>query len=82
MNNQTQTIALAVTGASGIQYPMRLLECLLRADRHIYLMFSRAAQVVAGIEADWNLPACPAEMREFLLNIEQTPAPRWGIDSR
>ncbi len=66
MTNQTQTIALAVTGASGIQYSMRLLECLLRADRHVYLMFSRAAQVVAGMETDWNLPARPAEMQEFL----------------
>ncbi len=75
MINQNQTIALAVTGASGIQYSMRLLECLLQADRQIYLMFSRAAQVVAGVETDWDLPTRSADMQEML-------RARYGVGAR
>ena len=39
-------IFTAFTGASGIQYGLRLVECLLAADRRVYLMVSQAAQVV------------------------------------
>lgn len=67
MKNHQQRIALAITGASGIQYAMRLLECLLQTDVLVYLMFSKAGQVVAGMETDWNLPARPADMQAFLL---------------
>ncbi|MEM7206967.1 MAG: flavin prenyltransferase UbiX [Pseudomonadota bacterium] len=66
MNHETKTVALAVTGASGIQYAMRLLECLLQHDAKVYLMFSKAAQIVAGMETDWNLPARTADIQEEL----------------
>ena len=65
------TIALAVTGASGIQYTMCLLECLLQADKRVYLMFSRAAQVVAGMETDWNLPARASDIQDYLSDFYQ-----------
>jgi len=58
-------IALAMTGASGAQYGLRLLECLLAAERHVYLMLSKPAQVVIGMETDLTLPARPADMRRF-----------------
>ena len=53
-------IALAWTGASGIQYGLRLLECLLEAGCRVSLMVSRPAQVVIGTETDLSLPARPA----------------------
>lgn len=62
-----QPIALALTGASGVQYGLRLLECLLRADQTVYLMLSKPAQVVIGMETDLNLPSRPADIRRFFL---------------
>jgi 4-hydroxy-3-polyprenylbenzoate decarboxylase len=60
-------IALAMTGASGVQYGLRLLQCLLADNQIVYLMLSKAAQVVIGLETDLQLPGRPAELRRFLL---------------
>ena len=57
----TTTITLALTGASGMPYGIRLLECLLAADAQVYLLYSQAAQVVAKQEMDLTLPARTAE---------------------
>lgn len=51
-----QTITLAITGASGAQYALRLLECLLAKQCRVYLMISRAAEVVIRTETDMVLP--------------------------
>jgi 4-hydroxy-3-polyprenylbenzoate decarboxylase len=59
-------IAVAFTGASGIQYGLRLLECLLGARRTVYLMVSQAAQVVTNMETDLKLPGRPEEMQGYL----------------
>lgn len=48
-------IALAMTGASGAAYGLRLLECLLNAGETVYLMLSHPAQVVIGMETDLKL---------------------------
>jgi len=52
-------IALAITGASGAQYGLRLLECLLDAGREVYLMISQAGRVVLSMETDLEPPAHP-----------------------
>jgi 4-hydroxy-3-polyprenylbenzoate decarboxylase len=54
-----RTITLAFTGASGLPYGLRLLECLLAADTRVFLVYSPAAQVVARQESDLTLPAQP-----------------------
>lgn len=51
------TITLALTGASGMPYGIRLLECLLRAGAKVYLLYSQAAQIVAHQEMELSLPA-------------------------
>ena len=61
----TQTIALAFTGASGMPYGVRLLECLLSADRQVYLLYSQVAQVVARQEMDLALPARARDAEAF-----------------
>jgi 4-hydroxy-3-polyprenylbenzoate decarboxylase len=58
-------ISLAITGASGAPYALRLLECLLRAGRRIYLMISPAGQIVLAHEAGLKLPGRPAEIEAF-----------------
>ncbi|MBI2307113.1 MAG: UbiX family flavin prenyltransferase [Rhodocyclales bacterium] len=52
-----KTVCLALTGASGMPYGIRLLECLLAAGCHVQLLYSQAAQVVAKQEMDLDLPA-------------------------
>lgn len=53
----SQRVTLALTGASGVQYGLRLLECLLAADVQVFCLISPAAEVVVATETDWPLPA-------------------------
>jgi 4-hydroxy-3-polyprenylbenzoate decarboxylase len=62
----SRNVALAWTGASGIQYGIRLLECLLQGGCEVSLMVSRPAQVVIGLETDLTLPGRPADMQRAL----------------
>lgn len=59
-------ITLAVTGASGAAYGLRLLESLLQNGRTVYLMISAPAQVVLATETELRLPARPAEAEAYL----------------
>ena len=67
MSRAPKTVCLAWTGASGLPYGMRLLECLLGAGCRVQLVYSQAAQVVARQEMDFELPSRPAEARALLL---------------
>ena len=58
-------ISLAITGASGAPYALRLLECLLRAGRRTCLMISPAGQIVLAHESGLKLPGRPAEVEVF-----------------
>ena len=62
-----KTICLALTGASGMPYGLRLLDCLLAAGCRVQLLYSQAAQVVARQEMDLELPSRPADARHSLL---------------
>ena len=59
-------IAMAITGASGGPYALRLLECLLAAGREVWLMVSEAAQVVLSLESGLQLPASPRQVEALL----------------
>ena len=61
-----KTVAVAFTGASGLPYGLRLVECLLAADVRVWLMYSQAAQLVAKEEMDLVLPAQPRETQRLL----------------
>ena len=65
-SRESRVVALAWTGASGIQYGLRLLECLLGAGVEVWLMVSKPARVVAKIEAELDLPAPPRDLEAFL----------------
>jgi 4-hydroxy-3-polyprenylbenzoate decarboxylase len=62
----SRPVAVAMTGASGAQYGLRLLQCLLDAGESVYLMLSKPAQVVIGMETNIKLPGRPAGIRRFL----------------
>lgn len=54
-------ITLAITGASGVPYALRLLQCLVKANYRVHLLISSAAKVVIATEQeDANVPAQPA----------------------
>jgi 4-hydroxy-3-polyprenylbenzoate decarboxylase len=63
----TRTICLALTGASGMPYGLRLLDCLLAAGCRVQLLYSPAAQIVARQEMDFELPSRPADAKAALL---------------
>ena len=64
-----RAIAVAMTGASGAPYGLRLLECLLGSGRQVYLMVSAPAQVVIAMETDLKLPGQPQHMEHFLTEL-------------
>ena len=67
-NENKKIISLAITGASGVQYGFRLLEVLLQKKNTVYLMVSKAAQVVIGMETDIELPGRYKDMQKFLID--------------
>jgi len=68
-NTQDKPITLAITGASGAPYAIRLLECLVAADKTVYVMVSKAAQVVFATETDLKLPGTPEKMQAHLTQL-------------
>jgi 4-hydroxy-3-polyprenylbenzoate decarboxylase len=66
MPTPPKTIAVAWTGASGLPYGLRLVDCLLAAGCRVWLMYSHAAQIVAKQETDLVLPAQPREAQRLL----------------
>ncbi len=51
-----RTITLAMTGASGAQYGLRLLDCLVQSGCQVHFMLSGAARIVIETETDLELP--------------------------
>lgn len=64
----SQTVCLALTGASGMPYGLRLLECLLQAGCRVQLLYSQAAQIVARQEMNFELPSRPADAKAALIS--------------
>ncbi|MCK4742324.1 MAG: UbiX family flavin prenyltransferase [Sulfuriflexus sp.] len=60
-----KTISIAMTGASGAPYGLRLIECLVASGANIYLMVSPAGQVVLSMETDLKIPGRPDEMQAW-----------------
>jgi len=61
-----RTVTLAMTGASGAQYGLRLLQCLLAADCKVYLLLSGASEVVIRTETNLELPDTLEEQQLLL----------------
>jgi flavin prenyltransferase len=59
------TVALAFTGASGMPYGLRLLECLLAQGITVWLVYSQVAQVCMAQETGLQLPSSPEKAKAF-----------------
>jgi len=75
-------ISVAITGASGAQYAITLLQQLLVADQKIHLMISDAAKVVLATEIDLQLPAKPNLAVDYLKNLLQVETGELTIYSK
>ena len=62
---RNEAISLAITGASGAIYGLRLLELLIKSGEQVYLMISKPAQVVIATETDLKLPSGNREIEQF-----------------
>jgi 4-hydroxy-3-polyprenylbenzoate decarboxylase len=62
-------VCLAISGASGFQYGLRLLECLLEKEVFVHLLVSDAAREVARLECDLLLPPDPFQQKDFFLRV-------------
>ena len=72
-------VALAFTGASGIPYGLRLLECLIKAERKVYLMISPAAQVVFAMETALKIPSLPEQQQRFFSELYGARPEQLGV---
>jgi len=66
MHIPLKTVTVALSGASGMAYGLRLLECLIQADLDVYLLVSQAAHIVAKQEIGVTMPARASELERQL----------------
>lgn len=64
----SRPIILGMTGASGADYGLRLLQCLLDAGWPVHLLLSKAAQIVIHMETDLRLPGRPGDIQRMLID--------------
>ncbi|WP_299230795.1 flavin prenyltransferase UbiX [uncultured Halomonas sp.] len=60
-------VTVALTGASGAQYGLRLIDALVAANHEVWVMISKAAHLVIATETDIELPARPERLAESLV---------------
>ena len=59
-------IVVAITGASGAAYALKLIDVLLEDEHRVDLLVSEAGRVVIDQELDFFLPEEPEECAETL----------------
>lgn len=82
MRQAPQTVTLAFTGASGMPYGLRLLECLLAAKVRVWLLYSQAAQVVARQELGETWPSRAEALQSMLHERYQVDEQRLRVFGR
>lgn len=59
-------VTVALTGASGAQYGLRLIDVLAAAGHEVWVMISKAAHMVIATETEVSLPAQPQRLATAL----------------
>jgi len=59
-------ITLAITGASGASYALRLIECLIAANYQLYILCSSAGRIVLDTEVGIKIPGSPDAASQFI----------------
>ena len=60
-----KTVTLIMTGASGAQYGLRLLEMLVKQGVLVNLLLSRPGQLVINMETELKVPGRAKEIQEY-----------------
>ena len=63
-----KTVTLAMTGASGAEYTLRLFECCLQNNIRVQFITSQPGQIVAGMETELKLTGSPQKMKQQLVS--------------
>ncbi len=82
MTLPVQTVTVGLTGASGLIYGLRLIECLLEARIRVGLAYTQAAQIVAKQELDLVLPTRPNEALHVLIERFKTSTGQLSVYAR
>ena len=61
-----KTLTLAMTGASGADYCLRLFEYCLQQEIRVQFLTSQPGQIVIGMESDLKLTGSPQKMKQQL----------------
>lgn len=77
-----KTIAVALTGASGMPYGLRLIECVLLAGAKVQILYSQAAQIVIKQELDLTLPSRASEAQDWFCQRFATDPSRLQVYGR
>ncbi|QQD20771.1 flavin prenyltransferase UbiX [Venatoribacter cucullus] len=78
----SERICVAITGASGSPYALRLIEVLLAAGRAVDVIVSKAAQLVVATETALALPGNPRAQAETLQRLFQVDEHRLRVFGR
>lgn len=69
MSHFDSRVTLAITGASGVQYALRLMHCLVQQNVQLFVMVSKAAQVVVAAETEHSLPSTSDAQQQFFTEL-------------
>lgn len=64
-NQQDKLFLIAITGASGSAYALRLIEVLIKKGFPLYIIISKAGQIVLRMEAGLDIPANPFKSEKW-----------------
>ena len=64
-----EVVTLVMTGASGAQYGLRLLEMLVKKGVQINLLMSRPGQLVINMETELKVPSRAKEIQEYFTQL-------------
>jgi 4-hydroxy-3-polyprenylbenzoate decarboxylase len=77
-----KTIAVALTGASGMPYGLRLIECVLLSGARVQVLYSQAAQIVMKQELHLALPSRASDAQQWFCKRFETDASRLQVFGR
>ncbi len=77
-----KTLTIAMTGASGAPYTLRLLEICLQSEIHIQFICSQPGQIVLGMESDLKLTGSPQKIRQQLATHFDADPARLSVFAR
>jgi len=63
-----EIVTLAMTGASGAEYTLRLMQCLLLENIQVQFITSQPGQIVMGMETELKLTGSPQNMRQTFVD--------------